>query len=690
MPDRQITISTAKSVETKKWNVSTITASQFIQELNWSREIHYTPEDFAKLTTEQRRDLKNGPCYVFGALDDTGKRQKGHILTREGLTYDLDNINRETLNEVLFCLSESGYNYAVHSTASYDGKNAKVRVIIPFSRAISPEEYKAKAKAAAPLFAIPVDDDVSSFEDTRALYRPTNLKGVEPLYEACTDGEFLDPDTLEAPEMPLERVTPAEPQVMPKNEERAQIDDLTAMEAVRKQVHYDWKNLQDRENYLAALMVIVSAVQHGEITREAGEACAVLLAGDRKDWKEPNRKQFFKELENTTTRTKYTFWQKFGGGKQSPAGDSSEANKTDLVCLADIEPKDVFWLWEGYIPRGMLFGIQGDPGSGKTYSTLSICAGITRGELPPDLFGPVEIPPENILYVNGEDSLEHTIVPRLIKLRADMTRCFTLDEREKALDFSQLDRIKRAVEKARPALVIFDPIQAFLGASVDMHKANEVRPVMAALSRLADEFSFACGLVGHMNKYGGGKAIYRGLGSIDQLANYRTAFLIGNDRRASGQKIMLQIKNNLDRLAPPQIFRIENDKTISWLGPDPEAKEADILQEAAEKEGTALNKAITWLRGLLEEKPVWSNELDGEAGKNEISRATYERARATLRESWEIDKYRAPVINRWYWAKRGKQVHFGTEDEGKCSIEYEDDEAVKVEEVEEVEEHCRT
>lgn len=502
MADREIKISTAQSVETKKWDVSTITASQFLKELNRSREIHYTPEDFAKLTTEQRRDLKNGPCYVFGALDDTGKRQKGHILTREGLTYDLDKISRETLNNVLFYLRESGYNYAVHSTASYDGKNAKVRVIIPFSRAIAPEEYKAKAKAAAPLFAIPVDDDVSSFEDTRALYRPTNLKGVEPLYEACTDGEFLDPDTLEAPEMPLERVTPAEPQVMPKNEERAQIDDLTATEAVRKQVHYDWKNLQDRENYLAALMVIVSAVQHGEITREAGEACAVLLAGDREDWKEPNRKQFFKELENTTARTQYTFLQKFGGGKTAPENCQVKQAERESFTASEIQntefPEIEFFV-QGMIPQG-LGRISGEPKVGKSFFCTQLAVSVASG-LP---FLERETKQTNVIYYSFEVGKE-LLQKRLFLLFPDMAFPEGLRLYFRPTDEDPIAQLRKDIEEFGARLVIIDP-HVFISSDKSNQKPlyEQSYKELTPYKRLTDELNITIILVSHLNKGGNG------------------------------------------------------------------------------------------------------------------------------------------------------------------------------------------
>ena len=64
-------------------------------------------------------------------------------------------------------------------------------------------------------------------------------------------------------------------------------------------------------------------------------------------------------------------------------------------------------------------------------------------------------------------------------------------------------------------MVVLDPIQGFLGADVDMHRANEIRPLMKRIAVLSEKYHCAVILIGHMNKNSNGKSSYRGLGSID-------------------------------------------------------------------------------------------------------------------------------------------------------------------------------
>jgi hypothetical protein len=45
----------------------------------------------------------------------------------------------------------------------------------------------------------------------------------------------------------------------------------------------------------------------------------------------------------------------------------------------------------------------------------------------------------------------------------------------------------------RPLLFVLDPLQAFLGPNIDMHRANEVRPLMTNLLALAQAFD--CGVM---------------------------------------------------------------------------------------------------------------------------------------------------------------------------------------------------
>ena len=122
--------------------------------------------------------------------------------------------------------------------------------------------------------------------------------------------------------------------------------------------------------------------------------------------------------------------------------------------------------------------------------------------------------PFNIIYQTAEDGLGDTVKPRLIEADADLERVLVIDDRDTPLTLAD-ERIARAIRENSARLVIIDPVQAFLGADVDMNRANEVRPIFRSLGDIAQATGCAIVLIGHLNKAAGTQSTYRGLGSIE-------------------------------------------------------------------------------------------------------------------------------------------------------------------------------
>ena len=99
-----------------------------------------------------------------------------------------------------------------------------------------------------------------------------------------------------------------------------------------------------------------------------------------------------------------------------------------------------------------------------------------------------------------------------------------------------------------------------------MHRANEIRPVMAYLSNLAEQYGAAIVLIGHMNKNVGTKAAYRGLGSIDMTAAARSVLLVARDRHDADRRIVMQIKSSLAKEGKPVAFRLGDNNSFTYEG----------------------------------------------------------------------------------------------------------------------------
>ena len=179
-----------------------------------------------------------------------------------------------------------------------------------------------------------------------------------------------------------------------------------------------------------------------------------------------------------------------------------------LISMEEIQAEEVKWLWYPYLPRGKLTIVQGDPGEGKTTFVLAVIASLTCGEALPEAEQALE--PINVIYQTAEDGLADTIKPRLEAAGADCSRVLVIDESQRELTLSD-ERLEQAVHQTGAQLIVLDPIQAYLGNDVDMHRANEVRPVLKRVAAMAERTGCAVILIGHMNKAQGLKAGYRGL-----------------------------------------------------------------------------------------------------------------------------------------------------------------------------------
>ncbi|MDE6728129.1 MAG: AAA family ATPase [Oscillospiraceae bacterium] len=172
--------------------------------------------------------------------------------------------------------------------------------------------------------------------------------------------------------------------------------------------------------------------------------------------------------------------------------------KEILNFETDITEKSVKWLWYPYIPLGKITIMQGNSGIGKTMLALNIAAALSKGEPLPGDTQPRE--PINIIYNTAEDGLGDTIKPRLRAAGAELTRINNINERVNPITMTD-ERLERSVSELGAKLLILDPIQAYLGAKIDMNKANEVRPIFAQLGRVAEENECSIVLIGHSMFY---------------------------------------------------------------------------------------------------------------------------------------------------------------------------------------------
>ena len=318
-----------------------------------------------------------------------------------------------------------------------------------------------------------------------------------------------------------------------------------------------------------------------------------------------------------------------------------------LINMEQVEVEKIDWLLYPFIPFGKVTIVQGDPGEGKTTMVLQIIAKLTKGEavLPSGSDESaleektMALEPVNVIYQTAEDGLGDTIKPRLLSAGADCSRVMVIDDNDQALTMMDA-RLEEAIIQTKARLVVLDPIQGFLGADVDMHRANEIRPLMKRVAVLAEKYHCAIILIGHMNKNSNGKSSYRGLGSIDFQAAARSVLIVGRIKDEPEIRVVCHVKSSLAPEGKSIAFRLDKDTGFEWIG-EYDISADDLL--SGDNRGQKIHEAKEFLKEILVSGSVAQTKVAEEAESRGIKKKTLWNAKKEL----EIDSVK--IGNQWFW-----------------------------------------
>ncbi|MCQ2531757.1 MAG: AAA family ATPase [Saccharofermentans sp.] len=269
-----------------------------------------------------------------------------------------------------------------------------------------------------------------------------------------------------------------------------------------------------------------------------------------------------------------------------------------LTKLEDVELEDVKWLWYPYIPFGKVTVIQGDPAQGKTHLLLKIAAQCTTGDAFPDT---KSFEPFSVIYQTAEDGLGDTIKPRLIKSGADQSRIININEDELPLTVID-ERIEEAIIRTGAKLIIFDPIQAYMG-KIDINSAVEVRRILGKLGKMAEKHECAVILIGHLNKRETVNSSTRGMGSMDIRACARSVLLVGRLKDDPNIRVIVHDKSSLAPEGDSVAFELDMDRGFQWVDGYEDITAIDILSipVKAKKDNTKVMQAVEILKDLFKD-----------------------------------------------------------------------------------------
>lgn len=185
-----IRLSTGNSRMEKKWNLAEMELSDFRERISTTHRTSETVEQYRKMSKAQQDSIKDVGGFVLGTLKG-GRRKKDTVLTRSGLTLDMDYGTPDIMDEIEMFFD---FHCMIYSTHKHTPEKPRLRLIIPLSREVTPDEYGAVARKVAEEIGIELFDD-TTYEPSRLMYWPSTSADGEFVFREI-EGKVLDPDAV--------------------------------------------------------------------------------------------------------------------------------------------------------------------------------------------------------------------------------------------------------------------------------------------------------------------------------------------------------------------------------------------------------------------------------------------------------------------------------------------------------------
>jgi RecA-family ATPase len=354
--------------------------------------------------------------------------------------------------------------------------------------------------------------------------------------------------------------------------------------------------------------------------------------------------------------------------------------KLVLVNPARRTAKNVEWLWEGHLALGMISLLSGPPDMGKSQEQAhNIKCTVMGCPWPGQPHNTPWREPRNVVMLVAEDSLEHTVIPRLLAVgipsdvidaRIRIIEGIRYDKKGRAFLLQQdIDVLELAIAQRQAALLTIDPVISYLGGKADAHKAVDVRNQLSPLKDVAERQHCAISMLTHPAKAAGSKALDQFIGSQAFVAIARIADIVvlekdleGNE---TGRKLLCQAKNNVHVKMPTLAFTIQSETIINAEGErietsrvvfdnEPVNITADEALAEKRQDGAQTREAKELLLDMLDSGRKEVNELKDAAKGHGISWPTIERAKKALAAKGIVIKAIREGIGgtksgKWFW-----------------------------------------
>lgn len=374
--------------------------------------------------------------------------------------------------------------------------------------------------------------------------------------------------------------------------------------------------------------------------------------------------------------------------RRSRAAEEDESGTSGFLPSSAVEPKPLQWVWEGYLPRGKLACLFGEPGVGKSLVAMQIAAMVTRGWNGPQVGaqdGSAEDkpltcePPGKVVLLSSLDTgVANTIRPTLVEAGADLDlvlihcadhQAASSGSTESSSDANQLyqnasgiARLEQSLKNLKANLESLQrdgvPIKLIVIDAIDQYVSSlgkrNLQRMIGELVELAERTGAAVLVVGDASPSSwGGSGSTRGQWQVEDLTKAARAVLtIAQDPDHRTRRLLLPAKLSFSGRQPGWVFTIEHG-LMRWRLQKVDYDAYEFFRQMKMRaknpypmeESGQLRRATLWLNEMLIDGPITSMWLKISAQRNDISYITLRRAYARL--GCKSLKLRGD--KRWYW-----------------------------------------
>ncbi len=322
-------------------------------------------------------------------------------------------------------------------------------------------------------------------------------------------------------------------------------------------------------------------------------------------------------------------------------------DKPTFVTLSSVKARKVQWLWEPYIPFGMITILEGDPGLGKSFLSMFLASEISRGGHLPD---GGDLDQGNVLYISAEDDPSYTTRPRIDAMCGDPDRIRVLNGRL-AFDDKGLKVLRAELDEYEPDLIIIDPWVSFIPPDTRVKDPNSIRALIDEVESVAKDYGCAIVLIRHLTKMKQDNALYQGGGTVDMIAAARSAIRIGQHPDNPDHRVMAHLKHNVGPKGPSWVYMmlIPTEEggvpRLEFIGEE-EISVNELNAAVGNTSARPKDAAEEFINRELRDGPRKAKEMLALAEQVGISKRTLDRARTRMGVHAEQKR------GHWRWSLR--------------------------------------